>query len=104
MNCTENYDPNLHTPVCLAEIPYSDIREMLEQTKNGFGYQKESISKIYGTISLRYGDYESECSTTEDGQNGNPIDFANDFIKLDSHLTIWANLVLVVWFSLLSFV
>ena len=27
-------------------------------------------------------------STTEDGQSGNPIDFANDFIKLESHLAL----------------
>ena len=32
-------------------------------------------------------------STTEDGQNGNPIDFDNDFIKLESHLALQTKLI-----------
>ena len=38
-----------------------DVQIMLDETQNAMGFQKESISRIYGTISLRYGDYESEC-------------------------------------------
>ena len=32
-------------------------------------------------------------STTEDGQSGNPIDFDNDFIKLESHLALQTKLI-----------
>ena len=39
----------------------TDVQLMLDDTQVGLGYHKESISKIYGTISLRYGEYESEC-------------------------------------------
>ena len=42
-------------------------------------------------------------STTEDGQNGNPIDFANDFIKLDSHLAFQAKFYLRIDFIFWSY-
>ena len=38
--------------------------------------------------------YKTLFSTTEDEQDGNPIHFANDFLKLDSHLTIKAKFIL----------
>ena len=38
--------------------------------------------------------FQNEFSTTEDEQSGNPINFANDFIKLDSHLAIKAKFIL----------
>ena len=54
--------------------------------------------KIY-VLKPRYKYSFPKFSTTEDEQSGNPINFANDFIKLDSHLAIKAKFILRIDFN-----
>ena len=69
---------------------------VMEITNPNAGKSKLSCYPRRRTVRPHTSDFRSfmsDFSTTDDGQNANPIDFPNDFIKLNFHLAVKAKII-----------